>query len=146
MQDSGEVPPYALRKLEAIGDQHAKAVALAHEQGVTIAMGTDIAVSGAQLVDSWGRNGRELPLLVEVGLTPLEAIQAATANGPLTLGPQAPRSGQLAEGYDADLIILDGDPLADITILADPAHVVGVWKAGRQVKPPYSDLTGHFRG
>jgi imidazolonepropionase-like amidohydrolase len=139
MQDSGEVPPYALRKLEAIGDQHAKAVALAHEQGVTIAMGTDIAVSGADLVDSWGRNGRELPLLVEVGLTPLEAIQAATANGPLTLGPQAPRSGQLAEGYDADLIILDGDPLADISILADPDHVVGVWKAGRRVKGPRSD-------
>jgi hypothetical protein len=90
-----------------------------------------------------GRNGRELPLLAQAGLTPLEAIQAATANGPLTLGPQAPRSGQLAEGYDADLIILDGDPLADITILADPAHVVDVWKAGRRVKDPPSGRTEH---
>jgi imidazolonepropionase-like amidohydrolase len=101
---------------------------------VTIAMGTDIAISGSGLANSWGRNGRELPLLAEAGLTPLEAIQAATANGPLTLGPQAPRSGLLAEGYDADLVILDGDPLADIAILADPAHVAGVWKAGRRVK------------
>jgi imidazolonepropionase-like amidohydrolase len=103
---------------------------------VIIAMGTDIALSGAELIDSWGRNGRELPLLVESGLTPLEAIQAATFNGPLTLGRQAPRNGQLAEGYDADLIIVDGDPLADITILADPAHITGVWKAGRRVKGP----------
>jgi imidazolonepropionase-like amidohydrolase len=133
-QDSGVVPPFAQRKLAAIADRHAKAVALAHERGVTIAMGTDLSISGTELANSWGRNGRELPLLVQAGLTPLEAIQAATANGPLTLGPQAPRSGQLAEGYDADLITLDGDPLADITILANPAHVAGVWKAGRRVK------------
>jgi imidazolonepropionase-like amidohydrolase len=132
--DGATLPPFARPKLAAIADRHAQAVTLAHEQGVTIAMGTDISISGAELANSWGRNGRELPLLAQAGLTPLEAIQAATANGPLTLGPQAPRSGQLAEGYDADLITLDGDPLADITILADPAHVAGVWKGGRRVK------------
>src|SRR4029450_3578882 len=115
MLDSTAVPPHARRKLEAIGNRHTEAVALAHQHGVTIAMGTDIALSGAELIDSWGRNGRELPLLVESGLTPLGAIQAATFNGPLTLGPQAPRSGQLADGYDAHLTNADGDPLADIT-------------------------------
>jgi Amidohydrolase family len=109
-------------------------VALDHERGVSIAMGTDLSISGAELATSWGRNGRELPLLVEAGLTPLDAIQAATANGLLTLGPQAPCSGQFAEGYDADLITLDGEPLADITILANPSHVAGVWKAGHRVK------------
>jgi imidazolonepropionase-like amidohydrolase len=133
--DSGDLPPYAKAKMAAIADRHAAAVALAHERGVTIAMGTDIALTGLELPDSWGRNGRELPLLVEAGLTPLEAIQAATATGPQTLGPQAPRSGLLAEGYDADLIALDADPLADITVLADPDHVVGVWRGGRRVKP-----------
>ncbi|HEV8278998.1 MAG TPA: amidohydrolase family protein [Streptosporangiaceae bacterium] len=142
-QDSAAVPPFAQRKLAAIADRHATAVALAHERGVTIAMGTDISISGAELANSWGRNGRELPLLAHAGLTPLEAIQAATANGPLTLGPQAPRSGQLAEDYDADLITLDGDPLADITILADPAHIAGVWKAGRRVKGSHSNPTEH---
>jgi imidazolonepropionase-like amidohydrolase len=141
--DSNVVPSFARRKLAAIADRHARAVTLAHERGVTIAMGTDISISGAGLANSWGRNGRELPLLVQAGLTPLEAIQAATANGPLTLGPQAPRSGQLAESYDADLITLDADPLADITILANPAHVVGVWKSGRRVKGPHSNLTEH---
>jgi imidazolonepropionase-like amidohydrolase len=132
--DGATLPPFARPKMEAIADRHAQALTLAHEQGVTIAMGTDISVSGAELANSWGRNGRELPLLAEAGLTPLEAIQAATAYGPLTLGPQAPASGQLAAGFDADLITLDGDPLADIGIVADPAHVTGVWQAGRRVK------------
>ena len=132
--ESRTVPPYAMAKLEAIADRHAEAVALAHEQGVTVAMGTDIAMSGVELPNSWGRNGRELSLLVEIGFSPLEAIEAATANGPDTVGPQAPRSGQLIEGYDADVLILDADPLADIEVLAKPAHVIGVWKAGRRVK------------
>ncbi len=120
--------------MAAIADRHAAAVALAHERGVTIAMGTDIAFSGPELPDSWGRNGRELPLLVEAGLTPLEAIEAATANGPQTLGPQAPRSGLLADGYDADVIGLDADPIADLQVLADPDHVIGVRRSGVRVK------------
>lgn len=134
MLASGTAPPYAMEKLRGIADRHTKAVALAYGNGVTIAMGTDIALSGDDLPNSWGRNGRELPLLVEAGLTPLEAIEAATANGPLTLGPQAPRSGLLAKGYDADVITLDADPLVDITVVSDPSHVTRVWKAGRQVK------------
>ena len=73
-------------------------------------------------------------LLIEAGMTPLKAIEAATANGPLTLGPQAPRSGVLADGYDADIIALDADPIADITIWGDPARVTHVWKSGVQVK------------
>jgi imidazolonepropionase-like amidohydrolase len=128
------MPDYALAKLEAIADIHAQAVALAHSRGVTIAMGTDIALTGPDLPDSWGRNGSELGHLVKLGMTPLEAIEAATATGPLTLGPQAPLSGRLAEGYDADVIILDADPLADIGVLADPGHVTGVWTGGRRVK------------
>ena len=131
---SDQLPPYAKAKMAAIADRHATAVALAHERGVTIAAGTDIAYSGSDLPGSWGRNGRELPLLVEAGMTPLEAIEAATANGPMTLGPQAPRSGILAEGFDADLIALDDDPLDDIRILADPGHIIGVWRGGRRVK------------
>jgi imidazolonepropionase-like amidohydrolase len=129
------LPPYARRKMAEIREQHAKAIALAHEHGVTLAMGTDVALSGVEIPNSWGRNGCELPLLVEVGLSPLEAIEAATANAPLTLGAQAPRSGLLAEGHEADVLTLDTDPLADIHVLAEPDHIVGVWKAGRRVKP-----------
>jgi len=109
-------------------------VARAYEHGVTIAMGTDIALTGSDLPNSWGQNGSEPGYLVKLGLSPLEAIEAATATGPLTLGPQAPNSGRLASGYDADVITLDADPLADIAALADPDHITAVWTGGRQVK------------
>ena len=134
------VPDYAASKLVALADTHARAVALAVDRGVTIAMGTDIGLTGSDLPNSWGKNGAELAHLVTLGMTPLQAVEAATATAPLTLGPQAPRSGRLGAGYDADIITLDADPLADITVLADPAHVTGVWTAGRQVKgspPPW---------
>jgi len=134
LANKAAVPPYAMAKLEAIADLHAEAVARAYEHGVTIAMGTDIALTGSDLPNSWGQNGSEPGYLVKLGLSPLEAIEAATATGPLTLGPQAPRSGRLAEGYDADVITLDADPLADIGVLADPGHVTAVWTGGRQVK------------
>jgi imidazolonepropionase-like amidohydrolase len=128
------VPAYAMAKLEAIADTHAQAVTRAYEHGVTIAMGTDIALTGADLPNSWGQNGSEPGYLVKLGMSPLEAIEAATATGPLTVGPQAPLSGRLAEGHDADVITLDADPLADIGVLGEPDHVTGVWTGGRQVK------------
>jgi len=134
LANSAAVPDYAMAKLEVVADVHAQAVTRAYEHGVTIAMGTDIAMTGSDLPNAWGQNGSEPGYLVKLGMTPLEAIEAATAAGPLTLGPQAPHSGRLAEGYDADVITLDADPLADIGVLADPGHVTAVWTGGRQVK------------
>ncbi len=128
------VPDYAAAKLTALADQHAAAISLAIKRGVTIAMGTDIAMTGPDLINSWGGNGSELVHLVTLGMTPLQAIEAATATAPLTIGPQAPRSGRLEAGYDADVITLGGDPLADISLLARPEHITGVWTGGRQVK------------
>jgi imidazolonepropionase-like amidohydrolase len=128
------VPPYAATKLVAIAQTHADAMALAIERGVTIALGTDIGLTGMDLPNSWGTNGSEFAHLVALGMTPLAAIEAATATAPRTLGPQAPRSGVLAAGYDADLITVDGDPLADISVLGRPAAITGVWTRGRQVK------------
>jgi imidazolonepropionase-like amidohydrolase len=128
------VPDWALAKLEAMAETHAQAVARAYEHGVTIAMGTDIALTGPDRPNAWGQNGSEPGYLVKLGMTPLEAIEAATGTGPLTLGPQAPRSGQLADGYDADVITLDADPLADIGVLADPDRITRVWAGGRLVK------------
>jgi imidazolonepropionase-like amidohydrolase len=128
-----DMPEYARVKLSGIAATHAEAIALAYSHGVTIACGTDIAASGADLPNSWGRNGRELALLVSCGLTPLDALAAATANGPLTLGAMAPRSGRLEAGFDADVLCVAGDPVADISVLSSPANVTAVWKAGRQV-------------
>jgi imidazolonepropionase-like amidohydrolase len=128
------VPPYAMAKLEVVADIHAQAIARAYEHGVTIAMGTDIALTGMDLPNAWGQNGSEPGYLVKLGMSPRDAIEAATATGPQTLGPQGPHTGQLAEGYDADVITLDADPLADIGVLADPARITAVWSRGRQVK------------
>jgi imidazolonepropionase-like amidohydrolase len=128
------VPEYAAVKLTALAQTHADAIALAIERGVTIAMGTDIAITGPDLPNAWGKNGAELVHLVKLGMTPLQAIEAATATAPLTLGPQAPKSGRLEPGYDADVITVGADPLADISALARPEHITAVWTAGRRVK------------
>ena len=134
LRNLDKVPPYAAAKLVAIAEIHADMVRMAIERGVTIAMGTDVGLTGMDLPNAWGTNGAELAHLVALGMTPLQAIEAATATAPRTLGPRAPRSGLLAAGYDADLITVDGDPLADISVLADPARITAVWTGGRQVK------------
>ncbi len=112
------IEPQALRKLNAVVDVHRENIARAYEAGVTIAMGSDVGMTGDGPA-SWGRNGLELGLLAGIGMSPLQAIEAATATGPATLGLQAPRSGQLAAGFEADVVIVDGDPLADLSLLAD---------------------------
>ena len=130
MEDA--VPPYAYRKAVMVADHHTHALKTAIAAGVTIAMGTDIFLSGPL----HGQNSREVRHLIEGGMTPLEAIEAATANGPLTLGRQAPASGQLVEGYDADVIAFDTDPLEDLSVWGDPGRVTHVWKTGSLVKQP----------
>lgn len=125
------MPEYAMIKAEAIADRHLQAIETAIETGVTIAAGTDIWGAGM-----WGRNGEEPGLLAAIGLSPADAIAATTANAPATLGPQAPRSGRLEAGYDADVIALDVDPLADVSVLGRPVHITHVWKSGILVKSP----------
>jgi imidazolonepropionase-like amidohydrolase len=127
------VPDYAAAKLTALAGRHAEAVSRAIDRGVTIAMGTDIALTGPGGPNSWGTNGAELAHLVRLGMTPLQAINAATATAPLTLGPQAPRAGRLEPGYDADIITVAANPLADIAVLGRPEQITGVWSKGRRV-------------
>jgi len=134
------LPDYAYRKLVGVADRHFEAIQIAHEAGVSIALGTDI-FGGPGTGLEWGMNGRELRHLVEAGLTPLEAIESGTANGPETLGPQGPKSGQLAAGYDADIIAIAANPLDDISVLADPKNVTHVWKSGRLAKSPGPEQT-----
>lgn len=130
------LPDYARSKLLAVADRHAEAIGIAHANGVRLAAGTDVGGSGPTTPARWGQNGAELGYLVKYGLSALEAIEAATAAAPSTLGPQAPQSGQLRPGYDADVIALSGDPSADVTILADPTNVTHVWRGGERMKAP----------
>lgn len=123
------MPDYAMKKLDTTAEYHADAIALAVEKGVKIALGTDIWNTGL-----WGRNAEELQLLVACGLTPLQAIEAATANGPDTLGPQAPNAGQLLPGMDADVICVSGDPSSDVEVLAKADNITHVFKQGTRFK------------
>jgi imidazolonepropionase-like amidohydrolase len=128
------VPGYAYRKITGLAGTHAQAMKIAIATGVKFAMGTDIFPSGPVHGFRYSLASRELRHLTEAGLTPLQAIEAATATGPLTLGAQAPRSGRLQEGFDADLIALDRSPLELDSIWGDPERVTHVWKGGRRVK------------
>lgn len=126
------MPRYAYEKIVMVSGHQATAIKLAISKGVKIAMGTDIFVSG----DVYGRNSLEIKLLQDAGMTALEAIEAATANGPDTLGPQAPLSGQLRDGYDADVIAIDFNPIEDNSGWGDPNHVTHIWQGGQNVKAP----------
>jgi imidazolonepropionase-like amidohydrolase len=67
--------------------------------------------------------GGQFRVMVEYGMTPLEAIRAATVNGAEALG-QSGQVGALKPGAWADIVAVDGDPLADIGVLADVDAVV----------------------
>lgn len=125
--------PAMVRKGLAIAERHREAMHIAVEAGVTIAAGTDLGLSPPAHPLAMGRNAKELEHLVEVGLSPLAAIEAATATGPLTLGPRARRTGVLAPDHDADVLALSADPVADVTVLQDPASITGVWLDGERV-------------
>ncbi len=99
--------------------------------GVPVALGTDAGVH------PHGRNLAELARLVQVGLSPLDAITAGTLQGARLLGLEA-RLGSVEPGKTGDLVVSGVDPLADVGALADAASVRAVLQAGRVVK----DLDG----
>ena len=127
------VPDYALQKLIEIYDSHLNAMKIAMKEGVTIAMGTDMGYSGPSGVMSWGKNVEELEMYVKAGMKPMDAIVTATGHGPLTLGKRAPRSGLLTEGYDSDILLLQKNPVDDITILQHRENFIQIIKQGKKV-------------
>lgn len=100
-------------------------VGRAFKEGVKVAFGTDAAVY------PHGLNAHEFPVMVSLGLTNLEAIQAATVNAADLLGWQD-KVGTLEPGKFGDVIAVQGDPLADTSVLE---HVTFVMKGGEVVKP-----------
>ena len=81
-----------------------------------------------------GRNARDLELFVKhFGYTPLEALAAATSLGGELMDMKL---GRVAEGWLADLLLVDGDPTADVTILQDAARLAGIMQGGKWHKAP----------
>jgi imidazolonepropionase-like amidohydrolase len=114
----------------ARADWAAKATHEAWEAGVSITAGTDSI--GVDQEGTLPNIHEELRLLVEqAGLPPLAAITAATLNGARAIGIEATR-GTVAAGKVADLVVLSGDPTADIRHTRD---IVYVFKAGRRYEP-----------
>jgi imidazolonepropionase-like amidohydrolase len=102
---------------------HLRSFALAREAGVKIAMGTDIGGYG------YGDTALELELLVEAGMTPAEAIATSTRRSAECMRLDG-EIGALEAGKRADLLVVDGDPLADISILRKRESLALVMKDG----------------
>jgi imidazolonepropionase-like amidohydrolase len=108
-------------------DETANVLHRAHEAGVRFVTGTD---SGFALTPYGEWHARELTLLMDyAGLSAMEAIQAATVEAAVTTGREN-QVGQLLPGMIADIIVVDGDPLTDITVLEDRQNIVEVVSGG----------------
>jgi imidazolonepropionase-like amidohydrolase len=125
-QIPGYFPDIIRPKAAAIGPVIAETFAKAYENGVPIAFGTDCGVC------PHGSNAKEFGFMVEGGMPPMEAIQAATRIAAQVLRVQD-QYGTVEVGKFADLIAVEGDPLADIGQLET---VVFVMKGGQVVKSP----------
>ena len=108
------IPDYMVRKSEAVVPPHVASFQLAHRAGVHIAAGAD---SGTPL-NYHGSLLPELELMVKHGMTPLQAIRAATTSAADCLGLSGV-TGRIAAGYAADLIAVAGDPAERIQALGE---------------------------
>jgi imidazolonepropionase-like amidohydrolase len=125
--ERNHVPDFLLSKAKTVMPVARRNIAHAFASGVKVAFGTDAAVY------PHGLNAREFAVMVKLGLTPLQAIQAATVNAADLLG-QPGKVGTLEPGALADIVAVDGDPLKDVTTLE---HVRFVMKGGEVVKNEY---------
>ncbi|MFJ5958105.1 amidohydrolase family protein [Paenarthrobacter sp. NPDC092416] len=133
--DPADVPDYLYKKKVVWSTIARERVGMAIKAGVKIAMGTDAAVC------PHGENLKELGFMVELGMSPMEAIVAGTRSAAELLRLDA-HLGTLEAGKLADLVVTDVDPLTDIALMADPSNVSVIVQGGRCVK----DLKGWLPG
>ncbi len=119
------LPEFYVSKCRSMFEKHVKSFRMALEQGVKIALGTDCGYTPCV----HGTNAFELELLVKFGMTPMEAVKAATKNAAMALSMED-RLGTIEKGKLADLIVVDGNPLQDIRILQDKKKIYLVMKEG----------------
>ncbi len=124
--DAG-VPAFMVEKCERVSARHVESLQRFHAAGGRIAMGTDAGTP----FNRHGANAAELAYMVEAGIPPLDALKAATSEAADLMGLDD--AGRIAEGARADLLLVAGDPVADIARAADPANHRAVLKAGALV-------------
>lgn len=118
-----QLPARVVEKAEQARDSAAGVLRMANDAGVPIAMGTDCPVS------PHGTNLRELDLMVQAGLTPVQALTAATVSAAKLLQVDADL-GSLEPGKRADIVVLSGDPF---TFADYSERIEQVWKDGVRV-------------
>jgi len=125
------VPEAAIRKARSMQARHEASFKKALRAGITIALGTDAGTP----FNHHGENAQELERMAALGMAPMEAIVAATSTAAALLGLDS-LIGTVEAGKQADLLLLDGNPLKRITVLREPAKLLGVMQAGRFVAGP----------
>lgn len=103
-------PPGSVENFRAFIEKNIETTRRALKAGVRVAMGSDAVYT------LFGENTRELDELVKAGMTPAQALAAATTTGASLLGQEA-ALGKIAPGYYADIVAVDGDPLSDVNVI-----------------------------
>lgn len=124
--DIDEMPAYIRERARYIVEITPKLMGDAYHKGVKFALGSDAGVV------PHGNNARELEWLVDIGMTPQDALRAATINGAELLGLKD-KIGKIGIGMSADIIAVEGDPLVNI---ADIRNIELVMKSGKVYRQP----------
>jgi imidazolonepropionase-like amidohydrolase len=123
--DSAGIPEYAMAKAKEMGEYPSKSLILSFRAGVKVASGTDAGTP----FNRHGDNAKELELMVDAGLTPMDAIVCTTKNGAEVCG-LSKRLGTIETGKLADIIVVNGDPSKEIRLLQNKQNIMLVMKDG----------------
>ncbi|MBL8359527.1 MAG: amidohydrolase family protein [Rubrivivax sp.] len=134
-----EAEPYGITHAQAVAmgyqeewDAACQTLSRMHKRGIRVLPGGDYGFAFTPHC----QNARDLEFFVRhLGMTPMEAIRSATRHGG-ALMMRGHELGLVREGYLADLLLVDGDPLANLSILRDPRRILAVMKDGRFAKAP----------
>jgi len=123
------IPSFAVEKTLKVKPFHLESVRLAREAGVAVAMGTDAGTP----FNLHGDNLGEIKLLVDSGFSPIKAIESGTGIAARVLGVEK-KLGTIEEGKLADLMMVEGNPLDDVSILTKKEAIRLVMLGGKFVK------------
>ena len=129
LEGAEKVPPYVIEKARRVAEAQRESFRRYYRAGGRIAMGTDAGTP----FNHHGDNAQELRHMVELGVSPTDAIVISTANG-ADLN-RLTDHGRVKQGAFADLLVVDGNPLEDIARIADRRHHRLVIKRGEAVLP-----------
>lgn len=113
------LPDWQAEKVKTCADANVKTIQMARDAGIRIALGTDFTNSPNS---PYLGNGKEFEAMTRVGMTNMEAIKAGTINAAYLMRTED-ETGSLEAGKLADIVIVDGNPLADINCLTHADHV-----------------------